>query len=192
MKVFVGLRNPEPEYAGTRHNVGAEVVEALAGRWGEGLRKGPLRVPADVAVVNRAGETIVLALLRANMNLSGLPTTSVLKYYKATPADLVVVHDDLDLALGRLRLQFGRGSGGHNGIKSIIGALKSKDFWRLRVGIGRPPGTMDPAAYVLRRFSKSEREEVDILIQDAADVLESFLRDPEAAIQQAAVRQPSG
>lgn len=190
MKVIIGLRNPEPEYLGTRHNVGAEVVEALAARWGERIRRGPLRVPAQVAVCNRLGEQVVLALLRANMNVSGLPTTSVLKYYRATPEDLVVVHDDIDLAFARLRLQFGRGPGGNNGVKSIIGALQTRDFWRLKVGVGRPPGNMDPAAFVLRRFSKAEREEVDFLVQDAGDVLERFLTDAEAAILLAGERKP--
>jgi PTH1 family peptidyl-tRNA hydrolase len=190
VKVVLGLRNPEAQYAGTRHNVGAEVVEVLADRWGERIKRGPMRVPADVAVSNRAGERIVLALLRANMNVSGLPTTSVLKYYKASPEDLLVIHDDIDLAFARLRLQVGRGPGGNNGVKSIMGALKTRDFWRLKVGVGRPPGSMDPAAFVLRRFSKAEREEVDLLVQDAADVVEQFFTDTEAAAQLAGRRRP--
>ena len=190
MKVVLGLRNPEAQYAGTRHNVGAEVIEVLADRWGERIKRGPLRVPADVAVSNRAGERVVLALLRANMNVSGLPTTSLLKYYKASPEDLLVIHDDIDLAFARLRLQFGRGPGGNNGVKSIMGALKTRDFWRLKVGVGRPPGSMDPAAFVLRRFSKAEREEVDFLVQDAADVVEEFFIDTEAAAQLAGRRRP--
>jgi PTH1 family peptidyl-tRNA hydrolase len=190
VKVIIGLRNPEPEYDGTRHNVGAEVIDTLADRWGERIKRGPLRVPAEVAVGNRAGEQIVLAKLRANMNVSGLPTTSVLKYYRASADDLVVIHDDIDLAFARLRLQHGRGPGGNNGVKSIQGALKTRDFWRLKVGVGRPPGQMDPAAYVLRRFSKAEREEVEFLLQDAADVIERFLEDPDAAVHLAATRQP--
>jgi len=191
VKLIIGLRNPEPEYHGTRHNVGAEVVGVLAERWGERLKKGPIRVPAEVAVSKRSGEPVVLALLRANMNVSGLPATSVMKYYKAEPADLLVVHDDIDLAFARLRLQFGRGAGGNNGVKSIMGALKTRDFWRLKVGLGRPPGQMDPAAFVLRRFSTTEREEVDFLVQDAADVLERFLEDVDGAIQLAGQRQPA-
>ena len=190
MKVIVGLRNPEPEYDGTRHNVGAEIIDTLAARWGERVKRGPLRVPADVAVSNRAGEQVVLAKLRANMNVSGLPTTSVLKYYKASTDDLVVIHDDIDLAFARLRLQYGRGPGGNNGVKSIQGALKTRDFWRLKVGVGRPPGQMDPAAFVLRRFSKAERAEVDFLLHDAADVIDRFLEDPDAAIQLAGNRKP--
>ena len=190
MRVVIGLRNPEPEYQGTRHNVGAEVVEALADRWGERIKRGPLRVPADVSVGRWEGESVVLALLRTNMNTSGLPTTSVMKYYKATVDDLLVIHDDIDLPFARLRLQRGRGPGGQNGVKSIMGALKTRDFWRLKIGVGRPPGQMDPAAYVLRRFSKAEREEVNFLVQDAADVVEAFLTDSTAAVEAASNRRP--
>ena len=115
---------------------------------------------------------------------------SALDYYKVDPADLLIIHDDIDLPYARLRLHAGRGAGGHNGVKSIMGATGSRDFWRLKIGVGRPPGRMDPAAFVLKRFSKAEREEMDILVQDAADVVEAFLVDRERAVLLAGERKP--
>lgn len=188
MKVAVGLRNPESAYAGTRHNIGAEVVEVLAARHGARIKRGPLRVRADVAQVAIDGVKAVLALPRANMNVSGPPVRSVLDWFKADVADLLVIHDDIDLPYARLRLHAGRGAGGHNGVKSIMDATGSREFWRLKIGLGRPPGRMDPAAFVLKRFSKAEREEMDLLVQDAADVVETFMSDPETAVRQAGER----
>lgn len=192
MKVVIGLRNPEAEYLGTRHNVGAEVIDVLSERWNAPLRRGPRRVRADLATHTVGGEQVVIGLLKSNMNVSGNPTRAVLDYHKATPADLLVLHDDIDLEFARLRVHFDRGPGGNNGVKSIIQSLGTREFWRLKIGVGRPPGRMDPAAYVLRRFSRAEREEVDILIQDAADVVEQWITDPEAASQLAGRRQAPG
>lgn len=191
MKVIVGLRNPESAYTGTRHNIGAEVVNVLAERCSTRIKRGPIRVRADVAHINVGGAKAILALPRVNMNISGPPVSSVLAYYKVDPADLVIIHDDIDLPYAKLRLHEGRGAGGHNGVRSIMSSLSSREFWRLKIGLGRPPGRMDPAAFVLKRFSKSEREEIDILVQDAADVIETFLTDPEAAVQQAGSRRAS-
>ncbi len=188
MKVIIGLRNPEAAYAGTRHNLGAEVIDILVDRWGTRLKRGPMRVRADLAIHLVDGEQAVIGVLRANMNVSGNPTRAVLDYYKVDPSDLLVLHDDIDLAFARLRLQFGRGSGGNNGAKSVIQSLGTRDFWRLKLGVGRPPGRMDPAAFVLRRFSRTEREEVDILVQDAADVAEAWITDSQGAIQLAGQR----
>ncbi len=191
MPVIVGLWNPEVQYERTRHNVGAEVVEVLARRWDVRLKKGPLRVRALVARTTRNGRPIILALPMANMNVSGGPVRSVLKYFKEGVDDLLVVHDDIDLPFARLRLQRDRGAGGHNGIKSVAQALGTRDFHRLKIGVGRPPGQMDPASFVLKPFSKSERPEVDLLVEDAADVVERFIDDPQAAIQAAGERRPS-
>ena len=190
MKVIIGLRNPEAVYAGTRHNLGAEVVDILVDRWGTRLKRGPMRVRADLAIHPVDGEQAVIGVLRANMNVSGNPTRAVLDYYKVDPSDLLVLHDDIDLAFARLRLQYGRGSGGNNGAKSVIQSLGTRDFWRLKMGVGRPPGRMDPAAFVLRRFSRTERAEVDILVRDAADVAEAWITDPESAVQRAGQRPP--
>ena len=189
MHVIVGLRNPESAYLGTRHNIGAEVVDALADRLGARLKRGPLRVRAEIAQGTIAGEKVILALPRASMNVSGGPVSSVLSYYKADARDLLVIHDDLDLPYARLRLHEGRGSGGHNGVKSVMDALGSRNFWRLKMGLGRPPGRMDPAAFVLKRFAKVERNEMDILVQDAANVVETFVSDSARAVQQAGERE---
>ena len=190
MPVIVGLWNPEARYDGTRHNVGAEVVDVLARRWDLKLKKGPLRTRALVSRSTRHGVPTVLALPLANMNVSGGPVKSVLKYFKEPIDDLLVVHDDIDLPFARLRLQQGRGAGGHNGIKSVAQALGTIEFHRLKVGVGRPPGRMDPAAYVLKSFSKTERPEIDLLLEDAADVVEKFLEDRAAAVQLAGERKP--
>ena len=189
MKVIVGLRNPESAYVGTRHNIGAEVVDVLAERAGGRLKRGPMRVRADVARVAIDGHQALLALPRANMNVSGGPVRAILSYYKADVSDLLVLHDDLDLPYAKLRLHLGRGAGGHNGVRSVMSALGSREFWRLKIGLGRPPGRMDPAAFVLKRFSKTERQEMDLLVQDGADVVEAFMTDTDRAIQLAGQRQ---
>ena len=190
MLVVVGLHNPEAHYAGTRHNVGAEVVDELADRWDLPFKRGPLRVRAMVARGSVAGESVILAKPNVNMNLSGQPVSAVLKYFKAPLDDLLVCHDDIDLPYAKLRLTKSSGAGGHNGVKSVSSAVGSQEFWRLKVGVGRPPGNMDPAAYVLRPFAKAERSEVDLLVKDAADVIERFLTDQAAAVQMAGERRP--
>ena len=189
MQVIVGLRNPGREYSGTRHNVGAEVTDVLAARWGVRLKRGPLRLRADLARHLILDQAVILAVPRTFMNTCGPAVASVLRYYKAGPENLLVVHDDIDLPFARLRLQFARGTGGHNGVKSIVQSLGNNEFHRLKIGVGRPPGRMDPAAFVLRVFAKSEREEVDFLVQDAADVVERWIEDPDEALQMAARRR---
>jgi PTH1 family peptidyl-tRNA hydrolase len=111
-------------------------------------------------------------------------------YYKANPSDLLVIHDDIDLPFGRLRLHEGRGHGGHNGVRSVIAAVGTRGFWRLKVGVGRPPGTMDPATFVLRRFAKAERPDIDLMVGDAAEVVEVFVTDPDRAVALAGGRRP--
>jgi PTH1 family peptidyl-tRNA hydrolase len=189
MRVIVGLRNPGREHLGTRHNVGAEALEILADQWDARLKRGPLRVRADLARHRIGGETVVVAVPRTFMNTCGPAVASVLRYFKAQPEDLLVIHDDIDLPFARLRLQFARGTGGHNGVKSIVQSLGNNEFHRLKIGVGRPPGRMDPAAFVLRPFSKSEREEVDFLVRDAAEVIEKWVSDPEEAVQLAGRRR---
>ncbi|GBE22813.1 MAG TPA: aminoacyl-tRNA hydrolase [Actinobacteria bacterium] len=190
MKVIFGLCNPERRYDGTRHNVGGEVVEAIANRWSLRFRRGPRRVAASLAQGTIDGVDVILALPRVSMNVSGPAVAAVLRYYGAGTEDLLVVHDDIDLPFGRLRLHRGRGTGGHNGVRSIVATVGSRDFYRLKVGVGRPPGRMDPAAFVLQRFDRDERHEIDLLIGDAADVVEQYLVDPESAVQAAGGRRP--
>ncbi|MDR9450102.1 MAG: aminoacyl-tRNA hydrolase [Acidimicrobiia bacterium] len=189
MQVIVGLRNPGREYEGTRHNVGADAVVVLTDRWDVRLKRGPLRVRADLARRSFHEHPVVVAVPRTFMNTCGPAVVSVLHYFKAQPADLLVIHDDIDLPFARLRLQYARGTGGHNGVKSIVQSLGNNEFHRLKIGVGRPPGQMDPAAFVLRPFGKSERAEVDLLVQDAADVIERWVEDPAEAAQMAARRK---
>lgn len=192
MKVIVGLRNPQKEYAGTRHNAGAEVVALLAERRGERLRRGPRRVRCDQARLVIGGRAAVAAAPRLNMNVCGPAVAALLAYYKAQPDDLLLIHDDMDLAFTRWRLQQGRGAGGHNGVRSVIAALGGPGFWRLKLGIGRPPGRMDPINFVLGRFTAEERTKMDLLTEEAADVAERFVAGPQAAAQTSGRRPAPG
>lgn len=189
--MVVGLRNPGRKYEGTRHNVGGEVVDILADRWSAPLKSGPSRVGAEVATQVTGDGRVVLLKPYAYMNESGRAVVGALRYFKAGLEQLLVVHDDIDLPFARLRLHSGRGAGGHNGIRSIVQATGSKEFWRLKVGVGRPPGRTDPADFVLRPFTGEERDEVDFLVRDAADVVERFLSDQEAAVEMASLRRPA-
>ncbi len=190
MKVVIGLRNPGPDYTGTRHNVGFEVASALVNRNAERFKRGPLRVRAEIGEVRVAGERVVVAVPMSFMNETGGPVSAVLKYYKADSSDLIVLHDDIDLAFGRLRLQRGGGAGGHNGIRSVEKALATGEFDRLKIGVGRPPGRVDAADHVLARFTKAERTEVDLMVEDGVDVIERWVEDPARAQEMAARRLP--
>lgn len=189
MTLFVGLNNPGSNYEGTRHNVGAEVLDRLAAEEQIPLRRGPWRVRSDVGTGRIGVAQVVLAKPRTMMNLSGSAVGALMRYYKVESDDVVIIHDDIDLPFGRLRLQSGRGSGGHNGIKSVVAAIGDASFHRLKVGVGRPPGDMDPAAYVLSRFRREERGEVDRMVDDAVAVLLAFLDDRDQAIQLAGSRR---
>ena len=172
--LVVGLGNPGADYAGTRHNVGFAVVDVLAARIG-GRFSAHRRSGADVAEGRLAGRRAVLAKPRSYMNLSGGPVAGAAKFFSVDPADVVVVHDDLDLDFGVVRLKRGGGEGGHNGLRSISKSLATKDYLRVRFGIGRPPGRQDPADYVLKRWSATERRELDVSVELAADAVESLL-----------------
>ena len=173
---MVGLGNPGPGYAGNRHNVGAMVLDVLADRAGVRLSagKGP-RARALAGEGRLAGRRVVLARPLTYMNESGGPVRGLLDWSKLPVADLVVVHDELDIPFGAVRLKRGGGEGGHNGLRSITRSAGSKDYLRVRVGIGRPPGRQDPADFVLRDFSSTERKELDLLLVEAADAVESLL-----------------
>lgn len=166
MILVVGLGNPGRRYRGTRHNVGQVVVERLAGRLGVSLaehgwaRAGRGRV---------GGKTVVLAVPVTYMNASGQAVRDLLRRHRGRPADLLVVHDDMDLPLGRIRLRPDGGAGGHNGVRSIIEEVGTADFARLRIGIGRPPEGVDPVDYVLEEFGADERPVVDEVVERAVD-----------------------
>jgi peptidyl-tRNA hydrolase, PTH1 family len=173
--LVVGLGNPGPQYEKTRHNIGFMVVETLAAR--ERSRFSVHKKSgADAVTIRLAGRQVILAKPRSYMNLSGRPVAALARFFSVDPANLVVVHDELDLDYGTLRLKLGGGEGGHNGLRSISQALGTKDYLRTRVGIGRPPGRMDPADYVLKPFSSVERKELDLVCEEAADAVELLLR----------------
>ena len=179
--LVVGLGNPGPGYAGNRHNVGTMVVAELASRLSATFRSS--RSNALVAE-GRAGDSrFVLAKPLSFMNLSGGPTVSLLKYYKLDASRLIVLHDELDLPFDTLRLKIGGGNGGHNGIKDVTAALGTPEYIRVRVGIGRPPGRMDAASYVLQNFSGAERETLPNLIGEAADAVELIATEGLTAAQ---------
>lgn len=188
MRIVVGLRNPGPDYEGTRHNVGAEVVERVLARADTRPGKAPSRISGLIAQTGVGDDRTLFLLPFTFMNESGRVVRATLDYYKVPVQDLLVIHDDIDLPFGRLRLQVGGGSGGHNGIRSLERALGTKEFSRLKVGVGRPPGRQDPADYVLSSFSKKEREEVDLVVEDAADVVERWGDDRARAQELAALR----
>jgi PTH1 family peptidyl-tRNA hydrolase len=174
--LVVGLGNPGPDYAETRHNVGFRVVELLAARAGGG-RFSRHRTNSDVLEARLAGRRVVLAKPRTYMNVSGGPVAGLAKYFSVPIEDLVVVHDDLDLGFGVVRLKRGGGEGGHNGLRSISSAVGTKDYLRVRFGIGRPPGRQDPADFVLKRFSGAEKKELEFAVDLAADATEALLSD---------------
>jgi len=178
--LVVGLGNPGPTYAGHRHNVGFLVVDELARRGGARFsRAKDLRADtADVRVGPPGADQprLVLAKSRSFMNETGGPVSRLLAYYKVAPAALVVVHDELDIDPGQLRVKLGGGDNGHNGLKSIRSSLGTGDYYRVRVGVGRPPGRQDPADFLLSNFPPSARTDVEIEVQRAADAVESLVQ----------------
>jgi peptidyl-tRNA hydrolase, PTH1 family len=173
--LVVGLGNPGPKYAGTRHNAGFMVLDLLAERVGGRFKSHKSR--CDVLEGHLAGQPVVLAKPTVYMNESGGPVVAVARFFKVGPERLTVVHDELDLPFGTLRLKRGGGDGGHNGLRSITASLGSKEYARTRFGIDRPPGRQDPADYVLREFSAPQRKELGYLVDRAADAVETLLTD---------------
>jgi PTH1 family peptidyl-tRNA hydrolase len=172
--LIVGLGNPGPNYAKTRHNVGFMVADVLAGRIGDGF-KVHKKSGAEVATGRIAGRPVVLAKPRVYMNESGRQVGPLAKFYSVPPEQVIVVHDELDIDFGRIRLKLGGGEGGHNGLRSVVSALGGKNFHRVRLGIGRPPGRKDPAAYVLEPFTAAERVELPTICEQAADATELLI-----------------
>ena len=172
--LVVGLGNPGPRYATTRHNLGFLVADILSDRIGSGF-KVHKKSGAEVATGHIGGRSIVLAKPRMYMNESGRQVGPLAKFYSVPPADIVVIHDELDIDFGQIRLKLGGGEGGHNGLRSVANALGTKDFQRIRIGIGRPPGRKDPAAFVLENFTATERPEVPTICEQAADATELLI-----------------
>jgi peptidyl-tRNA hydrolase, PTH1 family len=181
--LIVGLGNPGPQYAGNRHNAGAMVLDALADRAGGRFRAH--RARAEVVEGRLAGVRVVLAKPRSYMNESGGPVVALRDFFKVPTGRIVVVHDEMDIPYGTLRLKCGGGDNGHNGLRSVTRSLGSRDYLRVRFGIGRPPGRQDPADFVLRDFSPTERKELALNVERAADAVETLLAQGLAAAQNA-------
>lgn len=187
--MVIGFGNPGPRYAGNRHNVGAMVVQELASRGSVTLTTYKARAAATTVRIGTVpggapGPKAVLGIPTTYMNESGGPVKALMSFFSVEPDPLIVVHDELDIPAGDDRLKLGGGEGGHNGLRSISSSLGTKDYLRVRVGIGRPPGRMDPADYVLRDFSAAERKELPFLLGDTADAVEMVLTHGLTAAQQ--------
>lgn len=186
--LVVGLGNPGPQYAGNRHNVGQMVLDELARRAGASfgskggvLSRRPQAATAEVRIGTlpggAPGPRAVLAKPTTFMNTSGGPVAALARYYDVPPDRVVLVHDELDIPFGEIKLKLGGGEGGHNGLRDTSKALGTKDYLRVRVGIGRPPGRMDAADFVLRDFAKPEQKDLPFLLDDAADAVELLVTE---------------
>ncbi len=179
--LVVGLGNPGPSYAGHRHNVGYLVADELAGRMGASFRAHKSGradvVEGRLSAPGTPGPRLVLARPRGYMNESGGPVKALMSFYKVAPERIVAIHDELDIAFGTLRVKFGGGDNGHNGLRSMRSALGTGDFYRVRAGIGRPHGRRDVADFVLSNYSTVERKEVPFQVDDAADAVESLVAE---------------
>ena len=180
----MGLRNPGPDYQGTRHNLGEVVVRSLVGE--SAFKRAPRRIAAEITEMEMGGRHTVVALPTTFMNESGRPVSSLVGYFKIRLSSLALVHDDIDLPFGKLRFHFGRGAGGHNGVASVMRSLGSREVWRMKLGVGRPPGRQEPADFVLERFPKRQLDDVRLMVVAAVDVLRCFgVEGGEAATQAA-------
>ncbi|MGH2545534.1 MAG: aminoacyl-tRNA hydrolase [Actinomycetota bacterium] len=180
--LVAGLGNPGERYSATRHNVGARVVERLADRLGTRLRKVRF-LPIEAGEATVDGERVWLARSQTFMNVSGPSIASLARKRDVDPERVVAVHDEIDLAFGSLKVKRGGSTAGHRGLDSLAQALRTKDFHRVRIGVGRPAGRKDPADHVLEPFASAEREEVDVLVEVAADAVLTLVTDGLAAAQ---------
>lgn len=180
--LVVGLGNPEATHGGTRHNVGAQAVRALADRLGVSLKPNK-RVRCEIAEARDRDVRLVLALPVAYMNESGAPVRQAASWYKVPAERIVVLHDELDLEVATVRLKLGGGTAGHRGLDDLVQHLRTHDFARIRIGIGRPPGRMEAADYVLSRFTARERTEIELALQEAADAVLGLVHEGLEATQ---------
>ncbi|WP_278313336.1 aminoacyl-tRNA hydrolase [Lolliginicoccus levis] len=172
--IVAGLGNPGPKYELTRHNVGFLVADVLADR-GAARWSVHKASKADVVETRHGGEKLIVMKPRSYMNLSGQSVGALAKYLSVPPEQVIAIHDDLDLDLGTIRLKLGGGEGGHNGLRSLTQHLGTRDYLRVRIGVGRPPGRMDAAAYVLKPFAKAERDLLGVVVEEAADAVEALV-----------------
>lgn len=182
--LVAGLGNPGPGYSGNRHNVGQMVLDLLAGRVGGRFSSSKAQAVSLEGRLGIGGPRLVLAKPLTYMNLSGGPVGALARFHDVAPDHVIAVHDELDIPFNTVRLKLGGGEGGHNGLRDITRALATKDFHRVRVGVGRPPGRQDAADFVLRDFGTAEKKELAFLLEDAADAVELLITDGLAAAQQ--------
>ena len=180
--LVVGLGNPGPTYERTRHNIGAIVIDELAQRFTSPLKRHK-RALAEVAEIKIGEYKVVIAKPLSYMNESGGPVKALAAFYKVPLEQIIVLHDELDIPLGTIRLKLGGGDNGHNGLKSIRGAFGSGEWHRVRLGIGRPPGNQDPSDFVLKPFSSTENVEVAVLRENGAEATQKLITDGLLAAQ---------
>jgi PTH1 family peptidyl-tRNA hydrolase len=180
--IVAGLGNPGERYSGTRHNLGYRTVEELASRNSERFKKVRF-VPVEVAEITHGGERLLLGRSQRFYNESGEVYASLARKRDIPPERIVVVHDDIDLAFGALRIKQGGSAGGNRGVESFVRALRTPDFYRVRLGVGRPPGRQDPVDFVLQPFGKRQEADVRVVVGDAADAVLSLVREGLVAAQ---------
>jgi PTH1 family peptidyl-tRNA hydrolase len=180
--LVAGLGNPGPGYAKNRHNLGYMVVDELCSRAGERFKKVRF-VPTDTCELVESGERVILGKAHAFMNETGPAFASLARKRHVEPDHLIAVHDEIDLAFGALRVKFGGSTAGHNGVRSLAGALRTPDFYRVRLGVGRPTGRKDAADWVLEDFAKREEADVAMLVDDGADAVLALVREGLQAAQ---------
>ena len=184
MFLVVGLGNPGPDYAFNRHNVGQMVIDVLASRLGAKFSKHKANAMVSETRLGIGQEKLILAKPLSYMNTSGGPVANLAKFYDIEPANIIVIHDELDIAAEDVRIKFGGGHAGHNGLRDIISAIGTNDYTRVRVGIGRPPGSMETSDYVLKNFSATEKKELPTTLEIAADAVEAIISQGLAEAQQ--------
>lgn len=182
--LIVGLGNPGTEYSGNRHNVGQMVLDELAARVGGKFKVHKSRAQVVERRLGIGGPRVVLAKPMTYMNVSGGPVANLAKFFDIAPDHVIAVHDEIDIPFNTVKLKIGGGEGGHNGLRDISKALATKDYLRVRVGVGRPPGRMDTADYVLRDFATAEKKDLPFLIDEAADAVELLMAEGLLAAQQ--------
>jgi PTH1 family peptidyl-tRNA hydrolase len=180
--LVAGLGNPGPRHARNRHNLGYLVVDELAARADERFKKARF-VPADVCELKEGGERVLLGKAHAFMNENGPAFASLVRKHRVEPDHVIAVHDEIDIPFGALRVKLGGSTAGHNGVRSLAAALRTQDFFRVRLGVGRPAGRRDPADWVLEDFAKQQGADVAILVDDGADAVLSIVRDGLEATQ---------
>lgn len=182
--LIVGLGNPGPRYAPTRHNIGQMVLDELADRRGERFREHKAGARVVETWLRPGGDKLVLAKPNSFMNVSGAPVAALARFYSVPMENVIVVHDELDIPFDSIRMKVGGGHGGHNGVRDIARALGGADFPRVRAGIGRPPGRQDPADWVLAPFGSIEQKSLPIFLSDVADAVEQLVDEGLLAAQQ--------